>query len=561
MPKKKSLTPSGKSLTISYPSIQDKKKKIEEQKPFFENNLAEKEFLYAYIENQEITFQKAVFSKGSFLHLTGIDYKGRETDKRIHGIIKPKCSQEFYSRLCNDSTLIRDVSFIGEPSAKQQKQTFMNTQSKLASLSSLTTISAKADFIGEFDKKKYPTKKYDFVISKGAESLLFIKDSNGLNQIYPSSSQQGNFQNIVKNPKTILAIFVKEKSKDDFQLQYLNKAVSLHRELFTDELRDMLSYSSFENTGVLFNLAKLNDLKNAFDKSVQKGIRKELSELSFLRANAFHSEDEMNLYIAGKETLMDKLDNIQKCEHALEELKNQFAEITGNNNSEPENKDLLELLKEEYLAIKDKWSNFNKELINPHSMEFVFIVPNSQIQADGTLAIQKTVTLQVTLPPKKPFRALFQKLEQFGRKLKEKVSEILNFSKKHTDDVADSDSMNTHTPLKSVSSDLLKEKKDSQQTVFQQEETYSLAQKSKSYRIIFQENAGQNIQNCAGYDMIIADKNIAEDIISNSVGRQAEREIHVEKEVKQMEENIYQEQYQEQDFSEPEKKYDYEYDR
>ena len=557
MPKRKPAHKSSPTpAAILYPTENDALKRAEEQKISYENNLVGKELLYAYIDKQEVKFQKIIFDEKHYLHLTGLDYKGRQTAKRTLGLNVSTSSGEFYRRLGKDNTLISDISFIGESTAQQTKQTFMNTQSKLFNLSKLVLISSKAEFIGKYSGKD----NFDIVLNRGNESIIFIKDSNGLNQSYPVSSRQGDMSRFSADIKPVLAIFVKEKGKDDFQLQYLNKAVSLHRELFTDELRDILSYSSFENTGVLFNLPKLNDLKNAFDKSVQKGIRKELSELSSLRANAFHSETEMNLYIIGKEKILNGLDNIQKCEHALEELEKQLAEITGSDN--PEKKDLQELLKEEYLAIKDKWNNFNKELTNPRPMEFIFTVPSPQIQADGTLAIQETIALQIPLPPKKPFRALWQKIQQFGSQLQEKVSEILKFFKKPTDDSdADSDSMNTHTPLKSVSTVLPEKEEKTNQTFVHQEQTYSLAQKSKSYRVIFQENAGMSIENRAGYDIIIKDKDIAEGIISNSVGRQAEREIHVEKEVKQMEENIYQEQYQEQDFSEPEKKRDYEYDR
>ena len=543
-----------------YPTVKLALDRAENQKLNYEKNLSGKEFIYAYVENQKITFKNVVFSEKDYLHLTGLDYKGKQTYKRTTGKYAPTESRQFYSRLGTDSTLISDVSFITESDSAKTVQTFNNTQAKLGNLPLLTTISLKAEYVGEYRKTGKPTDKiYDFVVSKGTEAILFGKDSENPDKFSPFSSRHKKITSIADNVKPVLAIFVKEKGKDEFQLQYLNKTISLGKELFSDELRDMLSYSSFENTGVLFSLPKLNDLKNAFDKSVQKGIRKELSELSSLRANAFHSETEMDLYITGKEKILNGLDNIQKCEHALEELKNQLAEITESDN--PEKKDLHELLKEEYLAIKDKWNNFNKELTNPRPMEFIFTVPSPQIQADGTLAIQETIALQIPLPPKKPFRALFQKLEQFGRKLKEKVSEILNFSKKHTDDAADYDSINTHTPLKSVSTVLPEKEEKTNQTFVHQEQTYSLAQKSKSYRVIFQENAGMSIENRAGYDIIIKDKDIAEGIISNSVGRQAEREIHVEKEVKQMEENIYQEQYQEQDFSEPEKKYDYEYDR
>ena len=237
-------------------------------------------------------------------------------------------------------------------------------------------------------------------------------------------------------------------------------------------------------------------------------LRQIIRDLPALREKAYHSEAEMDRYLEADTELMEQLDNIGKCEYAVKELNQQ---ISGTNDSE-----VQALIKEEAEKIKEKWSRFNELEIQPRSMNIEFNLNAPKIQGSDMVAVmehQKVFSMQIPLPPKKPFRALWQKIQKFGDYLKEKVSEI--FGKK-----ADAEPDKTNT-----------------ETVLQQKAPaphYSLESKNKEIVVHFMEDSGFCTEQNKDYFSVLSVMSVTEPIIRDVTGVQAERQIPEEKKVREV---------------------------
>ena len=204
-------------MTI-YPTIADALKRVIEQKEGYDKNLLGKEFLYVYVDKQQIICQQVVFKKRNYLHLTGLDCKGRQSIKRTQDIAVATLSEDFYNRLGVDSTLINDISFIQEATSSETSRTYNNTQNKLENLSKLTVISKKADRIGKYTGPV----NFDFVIGRGSELIVLGRDFDNPDIFVPVSSRNGRIETIAKDIKPVLCIFQKDKTQNQYSLCYLN---------------------------------------------------------------------------------------------------------------------------------------------------------------------------------------------------------------------------------------------------------------------------------------------------------------------------------------------------
>ena len=237
-------------------------------------------------------------------------------------------------------------------------------------------------------------------------------------------------------------------------------------------------------------------------------LRQIIRDLPALREKAYHSEAEMDRYLEADAELMKQLDNIGKCEYAVKELNQQ---ISKTNDSE-----IQALIKEETEKIKEKWSRFNELEIQPRSMNIEFNLNAPKIQVSDMVAVmerQKVFSMQIPLPPKKPFRALWQKIQKFGDYLKEKVSEI--FGKK-----ADAEPDKTNTEI-----------------VSQQKAPaphYSLESKNKEIVVHFMEDSGFCTEQNKDYFSVLSVLSVTEPIIRDVTGVQAERQMPEEKKVREV---------------------------
>ena len=237
-------------------------------------------------------------------------------------------------------------------------------------------------------------------------------------------------------------------------------------------------------------------------------LRQIIRDLPALREKAYHSEAEMDRYLEADTELMEQLDNIGKCEYAVKELNQQ---ISKTNDSE-----IQALIKEETEKIKEKWSRFNELEIQPRSMNIEFNLNAPKIQVSDMVAVmerQKVFSMQIPLPPKKPFRALWQKIQKFGDYFKEKVSEI--FGKK-----ADAEPDKTNT-----------------ETVSQQKAPaphYSLESKNKEIVVHFMEDSGFCTEQNKDYFSVLSVLSVTEPIIRDVTGVQAERQMPEEKKVREV---------------------------
>ncbi|MCM1578767.1 MAG: PBECR4 domain-containing protein [Ruminococcus sp.] len=265
-------------FVYNYPTEQSALDRVKAQQKVFEKNLIGKTFLFTYLNNQNlIRFKEISFSPNNYLHLTGLDYKNRQTLKRSGADVSRTYSMEFYERLQNnDPELIKDISFVKGSTDEETNLIFTYTQHKLDNLSQLTAIANKAEKIGR-------TKDgFNIIIKRYKCSIEFLKDEKDKdNNIYhPISLKYGEATIVATDICPIVAIFSKSEGQPNYQLKYLNAKVKLGKKYFERELTDKLSLSSFENPNVKFNIAKLEEIKRIFLLSEEKYMSAQLSGIS-----------------------------------------------------------------------------------------------------------------------------------------------------------------------------------------------------------------------------------------------------------------------------------------
>ena len=323
-----------------YPTIEEALLRAERQKSLYENNLVGKRFVYAYINKDNfITFKEVQFERKHYLHLTGLDYKKIQQQKRNGNTEVKTEALQFYLRLGQDDTLLGDVSFIQGATPEETQMYFRYTQRKLENLSQLTAIAAKAEFIGKYNGRQ----DFDVIINRNMSAIAFVQDQDN-NVHIPVSSLYGKAADVATNISPVLAIFCKENEQNSYKLSYLNSKINIGKKLFSYEFTDVLTSKAFENSDVKFNQAALDILKHAFDVSLNKRIHCLVNDLSAKRSATLENEDTLAEYENALEKLMDKLDTEYKGNLAIDFIRN----------SEPSEGNIL--ISRELMRIKEKFT-------------------------------------------------------------------------------------------------------------------------------------------------------------------------------------------------------------
>lgn len=112
-------------FAMAYNTIDEAFERALQQKILYEQNLLGKSFLYVFVNrNNQISASEIIFTKDSYLHLTGLDYQNRQTQKRTEQNPNIRTGAlEFYHRLGNDTSLKDEMSFV-QGSTPQESSMF-----------------------------------------------------------------------------------------------------------------------------------------------------------------------------------------------------------------------------------------------------------------------------------------------------------------------------------------------------------------------------------------------------------------------------------------------------
>lgn len=367
--------------TINYPTVTDALKRVEEQKLNYERNLLNKHFIYAFVgDNNQIDFKEVVFRKSSYLHLTGLDYKGIQSLKRQGISVNSTEAFQFYERLGNDPALKNDVSFIqGNTTAETQKY-FKYTQHKLDNLSQLTQLSNKAEFIGKYAGNR----DFDIIVNRNLSSLALYQEKN---IFLPASLLFGKPQLVATEIKPVVAIF--SKDSHSYRLEYLNSKINIGKKLFTSELLSKLNFGSFGNPEVKFNTSALDKLKQAFTASVRKSFIEKASVLSMKRQNVFENDTTLTDYENERKSFISSIIDETEAKIAIDVLSEQNKTFPN------------DLIKEEIFEINEKFGLSVPALSVPTPSKTLqasitednIIPTNLTIQGDGAVDLAPTLPL------------------------------------------------------------------------------------------------------------------------------------------------------------------------
>lgn len=400
---------SNKNQTTNYLTISEALHRAEQQKIHYEKNLINKNILYVYMSNNEIIYNSVFFKKSSYLHLTGLDYKNKQSAKRQGKQVNYLGAEEFYRRLGIDKTLINDVSFVVGSDSAETNRFFYYTQHKLANLPQLTSIAKKAEYIGKYKGQQ----DFDIIVNKANCSIAFKAEKN-VNDFYsPTSSLNGTAQSLATDIKPILAIFVKDLSDRVYKLEYINKNVNIGRKSFSTELTDLLTYKSFEKGTHLFNNEKYEALKLTFDISVTQKFKKRRSELSSLREKALNSNDTEALdeYYSKLKDIVAKLNCPEKCDKLIEILETE--------NSNPY---YIADIESEIKAVQDRKRVLAAmEASGDNGSISIMSMTDLSVSRDGTVSAPKAI--DITLPSAKNI------VKNIKKGLKKIISGLFNPSK------------------------------------------------------------------------------------------------------------------------------------
>ena len=336
---------------INYPDIKSAYDRVLSQKNFYENNLCGKNILYLYLDakTQDISAKKTLFLAEHYLHLTGLDYRSLQYNKRVLGKNVSTNALNFYQRLGNDDDLLKDISFIVGADAQQTKLFFDYTQRKLDNLSQLTSIAKKAEYIGKYKGNQ----DFDIIINRNNSSIAFKHDLQNQNILIPISSLNATAQQIATDIQPIIAIFIKEHNDLTYKIQYLNKKIDVSRRRFSSELTDMLSFSSFENTKEVFNSNRLLEIKKTFEVSYREQISSIVEELYNSRTDALSSSKFSMMYSTIIDSHISKLNCVEKCDIFKSILQDEYDKL-ANDDSLPINEDMAIVLDDKIKDIEQK---------------------------------------------------------------------------------------------------------------------------------------------------------------------------------------------------------------
>ncbi len=309
------------------------------EKVKYQSNLVGKVFAYAYLNPKTslIEIKVVEFKTENFLHLTGLDYKGVQYNKRVLSKKMPTYADEFFKRLGSDPSLIKDISFIQGDTKTQTADNIKTAQRKLRNLSQLVNIAQKAEYIGMY---KNPD-KFDLLINRSYESLALIKDGS----VYiPISSRYGVVDKHIdpKDKNLVLAIFSRKSSERDFRLVYLNKKVNNVDKAFFDlHSLSNLSIGSFVNENVEFNIKAQLTIRHRY---IISSVKSELAILAQKRLCAYNSETALDEYTKSRDNFIEHLKTYNEVESDEEKgeivkvitahYKEQLSKATELDNSE-----------------------------------------------------------------------------------------------------------------------------------------------------------------------------------------------------------------------------------
>lgn len=358
---------------MSYDTIQDALQKAITEKEKYQNKLVNRTFAYAYISNNNIIELREVqFKTENYLHLTGLDYKNVQYDKRVNNLNRPSHADEFFHRLGNDASLITDVSFIIEATEEKTKLTYKHTQDKLSNLSQLVNIAHKADYIGKYIDSDY----FDLIINRNNESLALIKKGT----VYvPMSSRNGKAERFInsKDIHKVLAIFSKNNTDKKYTIDYLDKSVKLSPNIkFDINMLDKFDYDSFVPDKSKLNEQQLNKLIGIYTSTLKYKLSKQLDTIAQLRSKAYLSEPEMNEYINATKIFRQSIENDETYKIAKELLTTEKEQCSS--------EDSIDLITEEIEKLESKFSPASG---NIHIMKFESPEKKLPVNQDMSAAI------------------------------------------------------------------------------------------------------------------------------------------------------------------------------
>lgn len=421
---------------MAYNTIAEALERALQQKALFERDLLGKSFLYVFVDNNnQISATEVVFTKDSYLHLTGLDYQNRQTQKRTGQ--NPNIGTgalDFYYRLGKDTTLINDMSFIQGSTPQESALFFRYTQHKLENLSQLTRISTKAEYIGKYKGNQ----NFDIIINRNRSAIAFIEESG---KHIPVSSLYGRAEDVATNIKPIVAIFSKEKDTHQFTLEYLNKNISLKNTKMDIGLSQRLNLSSFENKAVSFNRNQLNELVSIYKSSVKYDLTKQLNELALKREKAFNSEADMNDYMKSFNKILSNINEEYQKDIAIELLSNEAESNTDS------------LIADEISAINEKFGSGVPVLSAPTASKSIKMSTIEDKSIPMNLSVQGgAVALSPTVPPNDIFTKMANALVKGLDKVVHKASiGIEKLNRSVTDTVNSLFAPETHSEARSAS--------------------------------------------------------------------------------------------------------------
>lgn len=367
---------------FSYLTEQAALDRAKQQQIIYEKNLLGKTFLFTYIGNDNtIHCIETSFQRKNYLHLTGLDYKNKQTLKRSGVHVDRMDAEEFYDRLrMNDPTLIKDISFIKGSTQDDTDRYFNYTQNKLENLSQLTSISNKALFIGKYKGSQ----DFDIIINKNQNSIAFNKDGN---LYFPISSLSGKAEKVATNIKSIVAIFSKTDDKD-YQIEFLNSQINIGKKLLSDELLFKLNLNSFENSKVKFNSTALDKLVLSYRKTLDNSISNAVDNLTVKRSCVFDNSNAMETYIKAFENFLDTIDSKEKAAIAIEKIKKQV------------DNDNTGLTGDEIFKIEEKFSDLPVPLVKDNKESLSTAVENVNVVQSPVALLKNKINNFAVFPQK-----------------------------------------------------------------------------------------------------------------------------------------------------------------
>lgn len=343
------------------------------EKRKYQENLMDKTFAYAYIENgNTINIKEVLFSKGNYLHLTGLDYYDAQYKKRILNQKVSSKADEFFDRLGTDDSLINDISFIKGIDQTETNLNYLHTQDKLDNLSQIVYIAKKAEYIGKYKDSNM----FDLLINRKQEALALRKRDN---YYVPVSSRYGNIHNFVekKDIHSVLGIFSKERNNNKYKIEYLNKSLKLNDNIkFNLEIIDKFDYSSFVPNKSKLNERQLNKLNGIYISTLKYKLSNQLDTLAQLRSKAYLSEPEMNEYINATKIFRQSIENEETYKIAKELLTTEKEQCSS--------EDSIDLITEEIEKLESKFSPASG---NIHIMKFESPEKKLPVNQDMSVAI------------------------------------------------------------------------------------------------------------------------------------------------------------------------------